>query len=125
VRTTIDVPESVLERLKLLAAESGRKLNDVVNDALLMLLQQRAQSPTAPRRLPTFGSSVHPGLLPGLDPNRYADLVEALDLETVRDIDPAAETEMSRRWVAERRVELDGDEGCGPDLGGAGAGRQE
>ena len=109
MRTTIDVPESVLDRLKVLAAESGRKLNDVVNDALLMLLEQRAQGPIAPRRLPTFGSSALPGLLPGLDPNRYADLVEALDLESARDF------EAGGLWVAERGVEPGDDGGSGPE----------
>jgi hypothetical protein len=119
VRTTVDVPEPVLERLKVLAAETGRKLNDVVNDALLMLLQQRAQDTPAPRHLPTFGSSDLPGLLPGLDPNRYADLVEALDLEAVRDFDGGG------RWVADPKVEIDGVEDAGPELGGASAGCHE
>jgi len=112
VRTTIDVPDAVLDRLKVLAAETGRRFNDVVNDALLALVQDPGLGHTAPgktalRRLPTFGSSVLPGLLPGLDPNRYADLAEALDLET------------EGRWVAERPVESEGDDrACGPESDG-------
>jgi len=119
VRTTIDVPEAVLERLKVFAAETGRRLNDVVNDALLALVQDQALGNTGPaetplRRLPTFGSSVLPGLLPGLDPNRYADLAEALDLET------------EARWVAERSLESKSDDPArGPEPDGPSAGRRD
>ena len=111
MRTTIDVPEPVLERLRLLAAESGRKVNDLVNDALLALVQRPARAEVALRRLPTFGGERMPGLLPGLDPYRYADLEEVEDIHSFG------------RWVAEPGAAFEGDEPRDGQAGEAGGGR--
>lgn len=81
MRTTIDIDEPLLRRAKALAAKSGRRLADVVNDALAEVLARvdAAESNADPIVLPTFGAG---GVCPGVDPRSNASLFEAAD-ETV------------------------------------------
>jgi Arc/MetJ family transcription regulator len=64
MRTTVSISDDLLTEAKLLAARTGRSLGDVVDDALRVLLAQRAQRRSTEIALPTFGGS---GLLPGVD----------------------------------------------------------
>lgn len=78
MRTTVDIDEPLLRRAKALAAKSGRRLADLVNDALAEFLAQAdsAASNTDPIVLPTFGEG---GMRPGVDPRSNASLFEAAD----------------------------------------------
>ena len=44
IRTTVDIPESLLRRARARAALEGRKLKDIVNDALVSLLGDECRS---------------------------------------------------------------------------------
>ena len=63
MRTTINLDEALLARAKRMAAESGRTLTSVIEDALREALARRRFRGTRERvRLPTFkGTGVQPG----------------------------------------------------------------
>ena len=44
MRTTVDIPESLLRQARARAALEGRKLKDIVNDALIRLLSDTRES---------------------------------------------------------------------------------
>ncbi len=79
MRTTIRLDDELLREVKQLAADTGRTLTAVIEDALRETLARRAQKPKRERiSLPTW-----PGhLLPGIDLNNSAallDIMEGLD----------------------------------------------
>ena len=78
MRTTVDIREPLLSRAKALAASSGRRLDDVVNDALAELLTryEHDSAGSGPVELPVFRGS---GLRPGVDLNSNASLLEAME----------------------------------------------
>ncbi len=81
MRTTVDLHEQVLSRAKALAATTGRRLSDVVNDALLAHFEQldRAEAvERAPVVLPV--SSRTGGFQPGIDPRSNASMIDAADV---------------------------------------------
>ena len=77
MRTTIRLDDQLLARAKKLAAETGRTLTGVIEDALREVLARR-QPPRRrrPVRLTTFGG---PGLRPGVDLDDGAALLDLME----------------------------------------------
>ena len=77
MRTTIDLPDDLFARAKRLAAESGRTLAAVIQDALReSLARRRRPSRPAPLELTTFGDG---GLQSGADLDDSAALLDRMD----------------------------------------------
>ena len=77
MRTTIRLDDKLLSEAKRLAAESGRTLTSVIEDALRAALALRKQPGAARRvKLKTHGSG---GLQPGVDLNDSAALLELME----------------------------------------------
>jgi hypothetical protein len=76
MRTTLQLNDDLMRQAKEFAAQSGRTLTAVIEDALRELFQRRQRQKEAPRvELPTFSS----GLMPGVDLNNSAGLLEIMD----------------------------------------------
>jgi predicted transcriptional regulator len=77
MRTTIRIKDDLLKRAKKRAAEEGRTLTSLIEDALALAVAK----PKATRRgrveLPV--SKASGGVLPGIDVNRSSDLEEAMN----------------------------------------------
>jgi len=77
MRTTVNIDDALLAKARVLAAETGRSLGDVVDDALRSLLAMRERQPARqPVVLPTYGGS---GLRPGVDLEDKNALEEVMD----------------------------------------------
>jgi predicted transcriptional regulator len=77
MRTTIRIPDPLLQEAKRLAAETGRTLTDVISDALRSAIARRHTSEEAtPVTLPTFGEG---GTLPGIDLSDSSSLLDAME----------------------------------------------
>lgn len=64
MRTTVNVDDDLLRRARALAAESGRTLGEIVEDALRVSLLRDGRDDLVAVELPTYGGS---GLQPGVD----------------------------------------------------------
>jgi hypothetical protein len=64
MRTTVTIDDDLLRRARILAAETGRSLGDIVDDALRILFLRDGSEEVAAPVLPTYGGS---GLQPGVD----------------------------------------------------------
>jgi predicted DNA-binding protein len=80
-RTTVRLPENLLNRAKLQAARKGRTLSDLIEDGLRRVLNDQEKVMTAKRKLPRVSSATG-GLMPGIDISDSAALQEMDDLET-------------------------------------------
>lgn len=78
MRTTVSIPDPLLENAKQLAAQRGTTLSDVVGDALRMLLSKPEEPQGQAIRLPTFEGRL---VDPNLDLNRTSDLLARDDEE--------------------------------------------
>ncbi len=77
MRTTIRMDDELLRRAKEHAARTGTTLTRVIEDAVRQLLaRRRVNQVREPVRLPTFCGE---GLLPGIDLDDTAALVELMD----------------------------------------------
>ena len=76
MRTTIKIDDALLAEAKLRAAQSGRTLNAVVEDALREAFARREQEPATRPRLPVFRGS---RLMPGVDLDDSAALLEQME----------------------------------------------
>jgi hypothetical protein len=77
MRTTINLPDPLLSEARRLAAESGRTLTAVIEDAVRESLDRRRQGrPLPPPKLTTFGGS---GLQPDVDLDDSAGLEDLTD----------------------------------------------
>jgi len=77
VRTTIKIDDTLLAEAKTRAADSGRTLNRVVEDALRESFARRAvAAPTARPKLPIFRGA---RLVPGVDLDDSAALLEQME----------------------------------------------
>jgi Arc/MetJ family transcription regulator len=77
MRTTIRIDDQLLAEAKAQAAQSGRTLNDIVEDALRESLARRSRSTReGPVELPTFSGS---RLQPGVDLDDSSALVELME----------------------------------------------
>lgn len=75
MRTTVTIDDDLLRRAKESAARSNRRLGDVIDDALRVLLVERAAGGAQPVRLPRYGGG---GLRPGVDLEDKEALAELL-----------------------------------------------
>ena len=79
-RTTVRLPEDLVQRAKRKAAEEGRSLTALIEDGLRRVLNERPPGARAGRvSLPV--SSASGGLMPGIDLNDTAALQEMDDLD--------------------------------------------
>lgn len=87
MRTTVDIHDSLLERAKKLAAKTGQRLSDVVNDALREMFDRRArqESQQSEQQKMPISEVGGRGLGSGLDLTRTGDLLDALDELDQRD----------------------------------------
>lgn len=78
-RTTVRLDEQLLRDAKMLAAETGRTLTSVIEDALRETLARRA-SPAQDKHweFPTFGMG---GLMPGVDLDNSAALLDIMEAD--------------------------------------------
>ena len=82
MRTTVDIPDDVLERAKRIAAEKGRKLSEVVADALREAFYRREQQSGdagVGKGEDPMPSDSGDGLMPGVDLNDNAELRDLMD----------------------------------------------
>ena len=92
MRTTIDIRDELLARAKEAAATQHRRLSDLVNDALLAILERShaAGVQAEPFRIQPFDLGP---TLPGIDLSDNAGILEAMDGDThdpqTRRTDPA------------------------------------
>ena len=78
MRTTIKIDDQLLAEAKVRAAESGRTLNAIVEEALREALARRRSSPGPSVDLPTFAGG---RLRPGVDLDDGAALLELMENE--------------------------------------------
>jgi hypothetical protein len=76
-RTTIRLPEPLLGDAKKLAAETGRTLTSVIEDALREALARRR--PAKPESKVKFTTFTGKGLLPGVDLDNSAALLDLME----------------------------------------------
>ena len=81
MRTTIRLDDDLLREAKRRAAASGRTLTAVIEDALREALSRRSAEPAQGWvSLPTFGGGGR-GLMPGVDLDDSASLLDLMDQE--------------------------------------------
>jgi len=76
VRTTIRIDEALYRRAKSRAAETGRTVSDIIEDAVREALRPDLRRAEEPPPLPTFGAG---GVLPGVDLSNNAALRDLMD----------------------------------------------
>ena len=77
MRTTVNLDDDLLERLKVRAARSRTTVGAVISDAVRSWLSHEAE-PAPPFQVVTFGEG---GTLPGVDLDRISELLAAEDVE--------------------------------------------
>ena len=77
MRTTIRINDDLLKRAKKQAADEGRTLTSLVEDALTLILSKPKTSRRKRIELPV--SKATGGVLPGIDLNRSSELEEAMN----------------------------------------------
>jgi hypothetical protein len=82
-RTTVRLPEDLLERAKRKAAAEGRTLTSLIADGLRLVIAENRKS-TKPKRIMPRVSKATGGPMPGLDLGDLPALQEMDDLEYVR-----------------------------------------
>jgi hypothetical protein len=81
-RTTVRLPESLLNRARRKAAAEGRTLTSLIEDGLrLVVAEKKKDSKARPVVLPV--SKATGGLMPGIDISNSAALQEMEDLEYI------------------------------------------
>jgi hypothetical protein len=82
MRTTISLPDPLLENAKLKAAERGITLSELVSEAVVCHLNARTDRPNATS---TFRLITVPGkTLPGVDLNRTSEIIDAEDVDVYK-----------------------------------------
>jgi predicted transcriptional regulator len=77
MRTTLRLDEHLMQQAKRLAAETGRTLTAVIEDALRESFARRmSPQPKRKIKLPTFDSG---GLMPGVDIDNSASLLDIME----------------------------------------------
>lgn len=77
MRTTVRLPDELLQRAKDRAAEQGRTLTSLLEEGLEVVLAEPATTERRCVRLPV--SRATGGVLPGVDLNRSAELETLMD----------------------------------------------
>jgi hypothetical protein len=80
MRTTVRLPQDLLNRAKRKAAAEGRTLTALIEDGLRAVVDARSK-PVRRRRVVLPVSKATGGLLPGVDLTRFSDYQEMEDLE--------------------------------------------
>jgi len=75
MRTTINLPDALLARVKRLAAASRTTLTAVIESSLRETLARRRRKTVTPTKLPVFGRK---GVQPGVDLDDSAALLEVM-----------------------------------------------
>jgi plasmid stability protein len=79
MRTTFNIDEALLRRLKLEAADSGRSLSEVTEEAIRAFLVPRAEGRSKPVVVPVSRHDL--GLRGGVDLDSNASIAETMDEE--------------------------------------------
>jgi hypothetical protein len=82
-RTTVRLPEDLLNRARRKAAAEGRTLTSLIEDGLRLIVSESRKAPKSKRVLPRV-SKAGGGLMPGIELNNSPGLQEADDLDYVR-----------------------------------------
>jgi hypothetical protein len=77
-RTTVRLPEALLDRARKKAAAEGRTLTSLIEEGLRAVVGERAKRATAKRVLPRVSKATG-GLMPGIDPAKLATIAQELD----------------------------------------------
>ena len=95
MKVTVDVGQYLLEEAKDVAAESGRSLDEVISDALCESLNARRLRKQNPQKvtIPTWGGG---GVLPGVDLNSNAALLDLMESERDAEIRERCSPKRSR-----------------------------
>ena len=81
-RTTVRLPEDLLNRAKRKAAAEGRTLTSLIEDGLRLVVAGDKRSGKKERVMPRI-SSARGGLMPGIDLSDSAGLQEMDDLDVI------------------------------------------
>jgi hypothetical protein len=81
-RTTVRLPEELLDRARRKAAAEGRTLTSLIEDGLRLVTGQQRKSPRATRLLPRLSKATG-GMRPGMENLSFSELEELDDLEYV------------------------------------------
>jgi CopG-like RHH_1 or ribbon-helix-helix domain, RHH_5 len=81
-RTTVRLPEDLLNRAKRKAAAEGRTLTSLIEDGLRLVVAETRKSAKQKRVLPPVSKATG-GLMPGIDLTRFSEIQEMDDLEYV------------------------------------------
>jgi hypothetical protein len=84
MRTTVHLPDDLLARAKKKAAADGRTLTSLIEEGLRTILAQKAGGRGKQQRARLPISSVHDGVLDGVDLTSNARLQELMDDNAVR-----------------------------------------
>ncbi len=76
MRTTIRIDDALYRKVKARAAQTGRTVGDVIEDAVRAAMRPRSRQRAELRPLPVFGGS---GLMPGVDLTSNETLRELMD----------------------------------------------
>jgi len=82
-RTTVRLPEDLVRRAKIRAAEEGRSFTALIEDSLRRALDERRRSSREPPRVLPPVSPVTGSLAPGIDLDNSAALQERDDLDYI------------------------------------------
>ena len=81
-RTTVRLPEELLNRARRKAAAEGRTLTSLIEDGLRLVMAQRGSAAKKKRIMPPVSKATG-GPMPGVDVSRFSALEEMDDLEYV------------------------------------------
>jgi hypothetical protein len=77
MRTTIKLDDDLLQEVKVVAARSGRTMNDVIEDAIRESLAKRRETSNSEKfEMPVFHGD---GVMPGVDISNWASLLEIME----------------------------------------------
>jgi hypothetical protein len=82
-RTTVRLPEDLLNRAKRKAAAEGRTLTSLIEDGLRMVVTETKKPTKQKKRVLPPVSKATGGLMPGIDLTRFSEIQEMDDLEYV------------------------------------------
>lgn len=90
MRTSVHIPDDLLERAKQKATKDGRTLTSLIEEGLRLVVAERPVADKAERRLPRV-STASGGLLPGIDPVKLNTVTQEMDDVEMMD-------RIERRW---------------------------
>lgn len=80
MRTTVILPDDLMERVKQAARDQGRTMTSFLEDALRRRLEElRHETPRDPFVFEPFIPPDGSGLLPGIDPHDNGSMLDAAD----------------------------------------------